>query len=133
MSKIKVKDNKNKTIKTLNKSITATQKFKENIVDVKDKDNESSSEYANNRIGDASNKIFNVAKRKTKEIGNKSVEDTKKNLSKIKTKYTQLKNNGITPKGIVNKIKNSKNNIKTTKDKKRRSLLLKVLKEQHKL
>ena len=68
MSKIKVKDNKNKTIKTLNKSITATQKFKENIVDVKDKDNESSSEYANNRIGDASNKVFNVAKRKTKEF-----------------------------------------------------------------
>ncbi len=92
MTKIKLRDFKGKSIKTLNKRNIASSKYKENLFDIKEKDNESSvSEYGSNKIEYASNYAAKRFVNRSKKIGNKSVRTTKNNMIKLKNKVKLLK------------------------------------------
>lgn len=92
MTKIKLRDFKGKSIKTLNKRNVASSKYKENLFDIKEKDNESSvSEYGSNKIEYASNYAAKRFVNHSKKLGNKSVRTTKNNMIKLKNKVKLLK------------------------------------------
>ena len=92
MAKIKLRDFKGKSIKTLNKRNVASSKYKENLFDIKEKDNESSvSEYGSNKIEYASNYATKKFINHSKKLGNKSVRTTKNNMIKLKNKVKLLK------------------------------------------
>lgn len=92
MAKIKLRDFKGKSIKTLNKRNVASSKYKENLFDIKEKDNESSvSEYGSNKIEYASNYAAKKVINHSKKIGNKSVLTTKNNIIKLKNKVKVFK------------------------------------------
>lgn len=92
MSKIKLRDFKGKSIKTLNKRNIASSKYKENLFDIKEKDNESSvSEYGSNKIEYASKYAAKKIINHSKKLGNKSVRTTKNNMIKLKNKVKLLK------------------------------------------
>lgn len=101
MSKIKLRDFKGKSIKTLNKRNVASSKYKENLFDIKGKDNESSvSEYGSNKIEYASNYAAKRFVNRSKKIGNKSVQTTKNNIIKLKNKVKLLKKKFAKKKNI---------------------------------
>lgn len=92
MSKIKLREFKNKSIRTLNKRNIASSKYKENIINTKEKDNESSiSEYGSDKIEYASNYASKKFINHSKKLGNKSVRTTKNNMIKLKNKVKLLK------------------------------------------
>lgn len=116
MSKIKTKEIVKDTIKTIDKGVIATQKTKENIVNVKQKSEtatqtseQNANEYATNRISGAGKRIVdNSGKIKTK--GNEAVRTTKDNIIKTKTKVKNIK----TKLAEKRKIKNTTKGIKTS-------------------
>ena len=87
------------TIKTIDKALVQTEKFKNNIITAKEKINEYSSEEANqNPESFATTKVqgsINYSTRKGaekfNEYGKKSVKDTKENIIKGKEKIAQIK------------------------------------------
>lgn len=92
MSKIKLREFKNKSIRTLNKRNIASSKYKENIINPKEKDNESSiSEYGSNKIEYVGNYAAKRFVNRSKKLGNKSVLATKNNMIKLKNKVKLLK------------------------------------------
>ncbi len=97
MSNIKTKEVIKGTIKTIDKGLVATQKTKENIVNVKEKsekainsEESNANEYATNRIKNTSKSIIDNSG-KIKQIGNQSVRKTKENLVKAKQKIKTIK------------------------------------------
>ena len=113
MADIKVRDVAKKGIKTLNKGIVATEKLKDNIVEVKEKTNQATikeeniNEYGSNKINNIT--AFSVDKG-TKEFnkqGEKAFVRTKENLQKSKR---------LAKKTMKNTTKNTKTAIKTSKE-----------------
>lgn len=119
------------TIKTIDKGIVQTQKFKNNLITVKDKINEYSQEanenpesYATTRVQDSINYSARKGTEKFNEYGKKSVKETKENIIKGKEKVAQLKNkfkNSKSKKALENTAKKtiktgSKNTIKAGKE-----------------
>ena len=125
MSKIKTKPKG--TIKELDKKVVQAQKFKNNVVTVKEKANELSINENNSTAEDyASKKVQNdmnyVSRRgivEANEMGKKSVSETRQNIIKGKQKVKELKlklsENSI--KSNSNKLvkKEIKQNISSTK------------------
>ena len=125
MSKIKTKPKG--TIKELDKKVVQAQKFKNNVITVKEKANELSINENNSTAEDyASKKVQNdmnyVSRRgivEANEIGKKSVSETRQNLIKGKQKVKDLKlkfsENSI--KSNSNKLvkKEIKQNVSSTK------------------
>lgn len=115
MSEIKVKPKG--TIKKLDKEIVQVQKFKNNLITVKDKINEYSTDENHNTAEDyASNKVQNdisyISRRgivKANEIGKKSLKETQENFIKGKQKVEILKS-----RIKENKAKTLKNTLEKT-------------------
>lgn len=116
MSKIKTRNIVKGTIKTIDKSVVATQKTKDNVVNLKQKSENSTqsnernaNEYATNRIIGTSKKVIDSSG-KIKQKGNESVKTTKENIIKTKAKIKNIK----TKLAEKRKIKNATKGIKTS-------------------
>ena len=132
MAEIKVKPKG--TIKKLEKEIVQVQKFKNNLITVKEKINEFSTNDSNNTAEDyASQKIQNdisyISRKgevKVNEIGKKSLKETQENFIKGKPKVEILKSrikekNARELKNVVENSskaikKGTKQSIKTAKN-----------------
>ncbi len=116
MSDIKTRDVVKGTIKKLDKSVVATQKTKDNIVNVKQKSENATNtedrnvnEYVVNRITNTGNAAV-VSSGKIKQKGNEAVKTTKNNVIKTKSKIKSIKTK-LTEK---RKLKNATKGIKTS-------------------
>ena len=117
MTDIKKKEEIKRTIKTFNKSVVATQKTKDNIVNVKNKsetatntEEKNANEYATNKINRAGRVVVDNYG-KIKQKGNQSLKNTKDNFIKTKAKIKNIK----TKLSEKRKIKDTIKGIKTGK------------------
>ena len=117
MSKIKTKDIVKGTIKTIDKLAIATEKTKDNINSIKERNEsieqvkeQNSTEYATNRIESGTRKVVNNAGI-VRIKGNNAVKTTKNNIIKTKNKIKNIKNRLAKKK----KINATKKGIKTSK------------------
>lgn len=112
--KIKVKDVVEKSVKVIDKSAIATEKFKDTIVDIKEKSNSNvnvendANEYASNKVLSFVETNSNLGMYGYSKYGKKSFVDTKSNLNKTKTKINELKNNKLDKKLKDTSVKNIK-------------------------
>ena len=119
MADIKVKQSKKGTIKTLNKNVIKVQKIKDNLVSAKEKTKEtyekdynSGTDYATNKITramtDAHNNIYRANK-----IGQNNFRKTQENIRKIKNKSKIKQRAKNISKLRKNTTKTAKTRIKT--------------------
>lgn len=116
MADIKTRNVVKGTIKTIDKSVVATEKTKDNIVNVKNKsesatnpEEKNANEYATNKITNAGKVIVDNSG-KIKQKGNESVRTTKENFVKAKQKVKTIK----TRLSEKKKIKHTTKGIKTS-------------------
>lgn len=114
MADIKIKDVTNKSIKTLNKEAVATEKFKDNIVNIKEKDNSNIAEYGGNKIESTSSIVASESTYKFNKYGKKSVFETKENIQKTKAKIKTFKEKRLEKKSKDVVARSSKKTIKTS-------------------
>lgn len=122
MADIKVKDIAKKGVKTINKAVVQTERFKDNIVRTKEKAEETvsndinSNEYASNKIKFATDRIFDESVNQFNKQGQKSFMKTKENYQKSKAKIKQLKKKIKDKRKVKSTVKNTKTTIKTSKE-----------------
>ena len=117
MADIKVKDIAKKGVKTINKAVVQTERFKDNIVRTKEKAEETvsndinSNEYASNKIKFATDRVFDESVNQFNKQG-----QTKENYQKSKAKIKQLKKKIKDKRKVKSTVKNTKTTIKTSKE-----------------
>ena len=122
MADIKVKDIAKKGVKTINKAVVQTERFKDNIVRTKEKAEETvsndinSNEYASNKIKFATDRAFDESVNQFNKQGQKSFMKTKENYHKSKAKIKQLKKKIKDKRKVKSTVKNTKTAIKTSKE-----------------
>ena len=122
MADIKVKDIAKKGVKTINKAVVQTERFKDNIVRTKEKAEETvsndinSNEYAGNKIKFATDRVFDESVNQFNKQGQKSFMKTKENYQKSKAKIKQLKKKIKDKRKVKSTVKNTKTVIKTSKE-----------------
>lgn len=122
MSDIKVKDIAKKGVKTINKAVVQTERFKDNIVRTKEKAEETvsndinSNEYASNKIKFATDRALDESVNQFNKQGQKSFMKTKENYQKSKAKIKQLKKKIKDKRKVKSTVKNTKTAIKTSKE-----------------
>lgn len=122
MADIKIKEKAKKGVKTINKAVVQTEKFKDNIVRTKEKAEETvsndinSNEYASNKIKIATNKAVDEGINQFNKQGQKSLLKTKENYQKSKAKIKQLKKRIKDKKKVKSTVKETKTAIKTSKE-----------------
>lgn len=122
MTDIKVRDIAKKGIKTLNKGVVATQKLKDNIVEVKEKTNSATqkedniNEYGSNKINNITAFSVDKGAKEFNKQGEKAFVRTKENLQKSKIKIKAFKKKRLAKKTAKNTAKNTKTAIKTSKE-----------------
>lgn len=123
MADIKVRDIAKKGIKTINKGVVATEKFKDNIVEIKEKTDNATNqkednvnEYGSNRINTITAISVNKGVNEFNKQGQKSLIRTKENLQKSKIKIKAFKEKRLAKKTMKNTTKNTKTAIKTSKE-----------------
>lgn len=122
MADIKVKDIAKKGVKTINKAVVQTERFKDNIVRTKEKAEETvsndinSNEYASNKIKFATNRAFDESVNQFNKQGQKSFMKTRENYQKSKAKIKQLKKKIKDKRKVKSTVKNTKTAIKTSKE-----------------
>lgn len=122
MADIKVKDITKKGVKTINKAVVQTERFKDNIVRTKEKAEETvsndinSNEYASNKIKFATDRAFDESVNQFNKQGQKSFMKTKENYQKSKAKIKQLKKKIKDKRKVKSTVKNTKTAIKTSKE-----------------
>lgn len=122
MADIKVKDIAKKGLKTINKAVVQTERFKDNIVRTKEKAEETvsndinSNEYASNKIKFATDRAFDESVNQFNKQGQKSFMKTKENYQKSKAKIKQLKKKIKDKRKVKSTVKNTKTAIKTSKE-----------------
>ena len=122
MADIKVKDIAKKGVKTINKAVVQTERFKANIVRTKEKAEETvsndinSNEYASNKIKFATDRVFDESVNQFNKQGQKSFMKTKENYQKSKAKIKQLKKKIKDKRKVKSTVKNTKTAIKTSKE-----------------
>ena len=122
MADIKVKDIAKKGVKTINKAVVQTERFKDNIVRAKEKAEETvsndinSNEYASNKIKFATDRVFDESVNQFNKQGQKSFMKTKENYQKSKAKIKQLKKKKKDKRKVKSTVKNTKTTIKTSKE-----------------
>ena len=122
MADIKVKDIAKKGVKTINKAVVQTERFKDNIVRTKEKAEETvsndinSNEYASNKIKFATDRVFDESVNQFNKQGQKSFMKTKENYQKSKAKSKQLKKKIKDKRKVKSTVKNTKTTIKTSKE-----------------
>lgn len=121
MADIKVRDIAKKGVKTINKAVVQTERFKDTIVRTKEKSEESvsndinSNEYASNKIKFATNRAVDEGIHQFNKQGQKSLMKTKENYQKSKMKIKAFKKKIQNKSKAKSTIKNTKNTIKTSK------------------
>lgn len=122
MADIKVRDIAKKEIKTINKGVVATQKLKDNIVEVKEKTNSATqkedniNEYGSNKINNITAFSVDKGAKEFNKQGEKAFVRTKENLQKSKIKIKAFKKKRLAKKTAKNTAKNTKTAIKTSKE-----------------
>lgn len=122
LADIKVKDIAKKGVKTINKVVVQTERFKDNIVRTKEKVEETvsndinSNEYASNKIKFATDRAFDESVNQFNKQGQKSFMKTKENYQKSKAKIKQLKKKIKDKRKVKSTVKNTKTAIKTSKE-----------------
>ena len=122
LADIKVKDIAKKGVKTINKAVVQTERFKANIVRTKEKAEETvsndinSNEYASNKIKFATDRVFDESVNQFNKQGQKSFMKTKENYQKSKAKIKQLKKKIKDKRKVKSTVKNTKTAIKTSKE-----------------
>lgn len=122
MADIKVKDIAKKGVKTINKAVVQTERFKDNIVRTKEKSEETvsndinSNEYASNKIKFATDRAFDESVNQFNKQGQKSFMKTKENYQKSKAKIKQLKKKIKDKRKVKSTVRNTKTAIKTSKE-----------------
>lgn len=122
MADIKVQDIAKKGVKTINKAVVQTERFKDNIVRTKEKAEETvsndinSNEYASNKIKFATDRVFDESVNQFNKQGQKSFMKTKENYQKSKAKIKQLKKKIKDKRKVKSTVKNTKTTIKTSKE-----------------
>ena len=122
MADIKVKNIAKKGVKTINKAVVQTERFKDNIVRTKEKAEETvsndinSNEYASNKIKFATDRAFDESVNQFNKQGQKSFMKTKENYQKSKAKIKQLKKKIKDKRKVKSTVKNTKTAIKTSKE-----------------
>ena len=122
MADIKVKDIAKKGVKTINKAVVQTERFKDNIVRTKEKAEETvsndinSNEYASNKIKFATDRVFDESVNQFNKQGQKSFMKTKENYQKSKAKIKHLKKKIKDKRKVKSTVKNTKTTIKTSKE-----------------
>ena len=122
MADIKVKDIAKKGVKTINKAVVQTERFKDNIVRTKEKAEETvsndinSNEYASNKIKFATDRAFDESVNQFNKQGQKSFMKTKENYQKSKAKIKHLKKKIKDKRKVKSTVKNTKTTIKTSKE-----------------
>lgn len=122
LADIKVKDIAKKGVKTINKAVVQTERFKDNIVRTKEKAEETvsndinSNEYASNKIKFATDRAFDESVNQFNKQGQKSFMKTKENYQKSKVKIKQLKKKIKDKRKVKSTVKNTKTAIKTSKE-----------------
>ena len=126
MADMKIKTKLISTIKKINKAKIGTQKLKENIVEIKERANETINEednineYGKNRISDTNYKIINNIENSTEKIGNKSIKESYNNAIKLKEKvdiYNRNKMNIKLRNVKKDLVIRTKNNFKSNANK----------------
>ena len=122
MADIKDKDIAKKGVKTINKAVVQTERFKDNIVRTKEKAEETvsndinSNEYASNKIKFATDRAFDESVNQFNKQGQKSFMKTKENYQKSKAKIKQLKKKIKDKRKVKSTVRNTKTAIKTSKE-----------------
>ena len=122
MADIKVRDITKKGVKTINKAVVQTERFKDVIVRTKEKAEESvsnditSEEYASNKIKFATNRGVDEGVHQFNKQGQKSLMKTKENYQKSKAKIKELKKRLKGKSKAKSTVKNTKTAIKTSKE-----------------
>ena len=122
MADIKVKDIAKKGVKTINKAVVQTERFKDNIVRTKEKAEETvsndinSNEYASNKIKFAVNRGVDEGVNQFNKQGQKSLMKTKENYQKSKAKIKALKKRLKESSKTKSTVKRTKTTIKTSKE-----------------
>lgn len=122
MANIKVRDIAKKDVKTINKAVVQTERFKDTIVRTKEKSEESVSndinanEYASNKIKFATNRGVDESVYQFNKQGQKSLMKTKENYQKSKAKIKELKKKIQSKRKVKSTVKNTKTAIKTSKE-----------------
>lgn len=126
MADIKVKKKGDIAIKTLDRTAIMSSKLKENIVDIRDKTKESyetnensSQEYAGNKIQNKVNSTAYYTGHKGNQIGRRSFKETKENIKKGKETISKIKGKIQKSKEIKKAgektVKTAKRTVKATK------------------
>ena len=117
MADIKVRDVAKKTVKAIDKSAIATERFKDTIVHTKERvenatnEDGNINEYGSSKIGFVSNRTVDESVHQFNKQGKKSLIQTKDNIQKSKIKIKAFKEKRLAKKTI--KITtNSNNNTK---------------------
>jgi hypothetical protein len=119
MADIKIKEVAKKSIKTIDKAAVQTERFKDTIVRAKEKgeeqvsQDESSTEYASNKIKFATNRGVDEGVHLANKEGQKSILKTKENYQKGKVKIKQLSHK--LKESRTKGVKQTKNAVKTSK------------------
>lgn len=122
MADIKVKDVAKKGVKTINKAVVQTERFKDTIVRTKEKAEESvsndisSNEYASNKVMFATNRAVDEGVHQFNKQGQKSLMKTKENYQKSKAKIKAFKKKMQSKSKAKSTVKNTKTAIKTSKE-----------------
>ena len=122
MADIKVRDVAKKGVKTINKAVVQTERFKDTIVRTKEKAEESVSndinanEYASNKIKFATNRGVDEGIHQFNKQGQKSLMKTKENYQKSKAKIKAFKKKMQSKSKAKSTVKNTKTAIKTSKE-----------------
>ena len=122
-----IKEKQRAPIKILDKTKIGAERIKDNLVDVKTKNdlstNENGEDYAVNKIEDGTKQLSKKWLNKADEFGRKSVNETRQNINKVKDKIIDVHNRNIakktakTTKKISNEIKGTiktKDNVMKT-------------------
>ena len=123
--KIKIKDITVKGIKRIDKGISGTEKFKDKIVEIKDRANEITNKDINDSNEYATNHVSNISKETSRDViykfnkyGKKSFINTKNNIKEIndiRNNKKTIKDTVKSSKSVGKEIKTSRNTFKTTK------------------
>ena len=122
MADIKVRDVAKKGVKTINKAVVQTERFKDTIVRTKEKAEESvsndisSNEYASNKVMFATNRAVDEGVHQFNKQGQKSLMKTKENYQKSKAKIKAFKKKMQSKSKAKSTVKNTKTAIKTSKE-----------------
>ncbi len=117
--KIKLKDTVKGTIKTLNKGAIATERIKDTIVNIKEKEaninstDNNTNDYASDKIKYVVNRSVDESVNVINKAGKKSFDNTKENIIKTKNKIKDFKIKRAEKKYVKSKLKSSNIKIKS--------------------